>query len=74
MASDPCAAASLSTVIYTQLTDVEPECRGLPAYDLEINKEIPARAAAAQSGSIVNLPEPFSNARVLRLGEPAGAV
>ena len=44
------ATAGLSAVIYTQLTDVETECNGLLTYDREINKVIPERAAAANSG------------------------
>ncbi len=42
--------AGLSAVIYTQITDVETECNGLLTYDREVNKVIPARAAAANSG------------------------
>lgn len=44
------ATAGLSAVIYTQLTDVETECNGLLTYDREINKVIPERAAAANTG------------------------
>jgi len=44
------ATAGLSAVIYTQLTDVETECNGLLTYDREINKVVPERAAAANSG------------------------
>ena len=44
------ATAGLSAVIYTQITDVETECNGLLTYDREVNKVIPARAAAANSG------------------------
>ena len=42
----------LSAVIYTQLTDVETECNGLLTYDREINKVVPERAAAANSGML----------------------
>jgi len=42
----------LSAVIYTQLTDVETECNGLLTYDREINKVVPERAAAANSGKL----------------------
>ncbi len=48
-------SAGLSAVIYTQLTDVETECNGLLTYAREINKMIPARANAANSGK---LPQP----------------
>ena len=44
--------AGLSAVIYTQLTDVETECNGLLTYDREINKVVPDRAAAANSGKL----------------------
>jgi hypothetical protein len=47
-------SAGLSTVIYTQLTDIETECNGLLTYDREINKVIPVRAAAANSGRQTN--------------------
>ncbi len=46
------ATAGLSAVIYTQITDVETECNGLLTYDREVNKVIPARAAAANSGKV----------------------
>jgi beta-galactosidase/beta-glucuronidase len=49
------ATAGLSAVIYTQLTDVETECNGLLTYDREVNKVVPERAAAANSGK---LPQP----------------
>ncbi|MCX6880770.1 MAG: glycoside hydrolase family 2 [Verrucomicrobia bacterium] len=53
------ATAGLSAVIYTQLTDVETECNGLLTYDREVNKVIPERAAAANSGKQTNnLPSP----------------
>ena len=48
------AQAGLSAVIYTQLTDVETECNGLLTYDREINKVLPERAAAANSGKLSN--------------------
>ena len=44
------ATEGLSAVIYTQLTDVETECNGLLTYDRAVNKVIPERAAAANSG------------------------
>ena len=50
------ATAGLSAVIYTQLTDVETECNGLLTYDREINKVIPERAAAANSGKLPKNP------------------
>jgi len=48
------ATAGLSAVIYTQLTDVETECNGLLTYDREINKVVPERATAANSGKLEN--------------------
>ena len=48
--------AGLSAVIYTQLTDVETECNGLLTYDREINKVVPERAAAANSGKLPKNP------------------
>lgn len=48
--------AGLSAVIYTQLTDVETEGNGLLTYDREINKVLPERAAAVNSGKLP--PEP----------------
>ena len=42
----------LSAVIYTQLTDVETECNGLLTYDREVNKVIPERAAAVNTGKL----------------------
>ncbi len=42
--------AGLSAVIYTQLTDVETEGNGLLTYDREINKIVPERAAAVNTG------------------------
>ncbi|HEX4000133.1 MAG TPA: glycoside hydrolase family 2 TIM barrel-domain containing protein [Pirellulales bacterium] len=45
----------LSACIYTQLTDVETECNGLLTYDREINKVIPDRAAAVDSGHLLRL-------------------
>ena len=45
-------SAGLSAVIYTQLTDVETECNGLLTYDREVNKVIPERAAAVNSGKL----------------------
>ena len=50
------AKAGLSAVIYTQLTDVETECNGLLTYDREINKVVPARAAAANTGTATQPP------------------
>ncbi len=50
------ATAGLSAVIYTQLTDVETECNGLLTYDREINKVVPERAAAANSGKLPKNP------------------
>ncbi len=50
------ATAGLSAVIYTQLTDVETECNGLLTYDREVNKVVPERAAAANSGKPKNSP------------------
>ena len=50
------ATAGLSAVIYTQLTDVETECNGLLTYDREINKVLPERAAAANSGKLPKNP------------------
>jgi beta-galactosidase/beta-glucuronidase len=50
------ASAGLSAVIYTQLTDVETECNGLLTYDREINKVVPARAAAANTGTATQPP------------------
>ncbi len=47
----------LSACIYTQLTDVETECNGLLTYDREVNKVIPERAAAANSGKLTPVPE-----------------
>ncbi len=44
------ASAGLSAVIYTQITDVETECNGLLTYDRDVNKVIPERAAAANTG------------------------
>ena len=55
------ATVGLSAVIYTQLTDVETECNGLLTYDREINKVVPERAAAANSGK--RLPEFAAAAR-----------
>jgi len=46
----------LSAVIYTQLTDVESEGNGLLTYDRAINKVIPERAAAVNSGKVPPLP------------------
>ena len=40
----------LSAVIYTQITDVETECNGLLTYDREVNKVIPERTAAVNTG------------------------
>jgi hypothetical protein len=48
-------SAGLSAVIYTQLTDIETECKGLLTYDREINKVIPGSAAAANSGKQTNV-------------------
>jgi hypothetical protein len=48
-------SAGLSAVIYTQLTDIETECNGLLTYDREINKVIPERAEAANTGKNTNL-------------------
>lgn len=48
--------SGLSAVIYTQLTDVETECNGLLTYDREINKVLPERAAAANSGKLPKNP------------------
>ncbi|MEI7898647.1 MAG: glycoside hydrolase family 2 TIM barrel-domain containing protein [bacterium] len=45
-------AVGLSAVIYTQLTDVETECNGLLTYDREVNKVIPERAVAANTGKL----------------------
>jgi len=42
--------SGLSAVIYTQLTDLETECNGLLTYDREVNKIVPARAAAVNKG------------------------
>ena len=42
--------AGLSACIYTQIADMETECNGLLTYDREVNKVIPERAAAANSG------------------------
>jgi beta-galactosidase/beta-glucuronidase len=50
------ASAGLSAVIYTQLTDVETECNGLLTYDREVNKVVPARAAAANTGTATQPP------------------
>ena len=50
------ASAGLSAVIYTQLTDVETECNGLLTYDREINTVVPARAAAANTGTATQPP------------------
>lgn len=47
------AAIGLSAVIYTQLTDVETECNGLLTYDREVNKVIPERAVAANTGKLL---------------------
>jgi len=44
--------AGLSAVIYTQLTDLETECNGLLTYDREINKIIPERATAVNTGKL----------------------
>ena len=44
--------AGLSACIYTQLTDVETECNGLLTYDREVNKVIPERAAAVNTGKL----------------------
>ena len=49
--------AGLSAVIYTQLTDLETECNGLLTYDREVNKVIPERAAAANTGKLKPVPE-----------------
>jgi hypothetical protein len=48
--------AGLSAVIYTQLTDVETEANGLLTYDRAINKVIPERAAAVNSGDLPPMP------------------
>ncbi len=48
--------SGLSAVIYTQLTDVETECNGLLTYDREINKVVPERAAAVNSGKLPKVP------------------
>jgi beta-galactosidase/beta-glucuronidase len=50
------STAGLSAVIYTQFTDVETECNGLLTYDREINKVVPERAAAANSGKLPKNP------------------
>ena len=42
--------SGLSAVIYTQLTDLETECNGLLTYDREVNKVVPERAAAVNTG------------------------
>jgi hypothetical protein len=44
-------SAGLSACIYTQLTDVEAECNGMLTYDRAVNKVVPERAAAANSGT-----------------------
>jgi len=44
--------AGLSAVIYTQLTDLETECNGLLTYDREINKIVPERANAVNTGKL----------------------
>ena len=49
-------SAGLSAVIYTQLTDVETEGNGLLTYDREINKVIPERAAAVNTGKLPPVP------------------
>jgi hypothetical protein len=49
-------SAGLSAVIYTQLTDVETEGNGLLTYDREINKVIPERAAAVNTGKLPPMP------------------
>jgi hypothetical protein len=46
----------LSAVIYTQLTDVETEGNGLLTYDREINKVVPERAAAVNTGKLPPVP------------------
>jgi len=42
--------AGLSAAIYTQLTDLETECNGLLTYDRAVNKVIPERALAVNTG------------------------
>ena len=48
--------AGLCACIYTQLTDVETECNGLLTYDRKVNKVIPERAAAVDTGKLPALP------------------
>lgn len=59
----------LAAVIYTQLTDVETECNGLLTYDREINKVIPERAAAVNTGK---LPQPLVLKEVLATSQLQG--
>jgi len=42
----------LSACIYTQLTDLETECNGVMTYDRAVNKVVPERAAAVNSGKL----------------------
>ena len=48
--------AGLSAVIYTQITDLETECNGLLTYDRAVNKVIPERALAVNTGKIPPAP------------------
>jgi hypothetical protein len=48
--------AGLSACIYTQLTDVETECNGVMTYDRAVNKVIPERGAAVNSGKLPPVP------------------
>lgn len=48
--------AGLSAIIYTQITDLETECNGLLTYDRAVNKVIPERALAVNTGKLPPAP------------------